>query len=55
MWQVQVRKLHGKWTNRYSVETESQAIFWFNGLNTFGDYRKRLVDPNGNVVARQPW
>ena len=55
MYQVQVRKDHGKWTTRYSLETEGQAAFWYCGLNTFGPYRKRLVSPEGKVIARQEW
>lgn len=55
MYQVQVRKVHGKWTTRYTAETENRAIFWFNGLNTWGDYRKRLLDPNGKVLYKQAW
>ena len=52
---VQTRKVHGKWTTRYSLEGESQAIFYYRCLNTFGKYRKRLVHPDGNVLVRQAW
>jgi hypothetical protein len=55
MYEVQVRKAHGKWTTRYTASTENKAIFWFNGLNTWGDYRKRLLDPNGKVLYKQAW
>jgi hypothetical protein len=55
MFQIQVRKLHGKWQTRYTAETEGKAAFWYASLNTFGDYRKRLLDPTGKVVVRQVW
>ena len=55
MYQVQVRKAHGKWTTRYSLDNEVQAAFYYRCLNTFGDYRKRLVSPDGKVLVRQEW
>ena len=55
MYQIQVRKAHGKWTTRYSLSTAAQAAFYYRSLNTFGQYRKRLLSPEGDVVARQEW
>lgn len=55
MYQVQVRKAHGKWTTRYSLDFASQAVAYYRSLITFGDYRKRIVAPDGTVIARQQW
>jgi hypothetical protein len=55
VYQVQVRKTHGKWTTRYTLDTAAQAAFYYRSLNTFGDYRKRLLSPEGEILARQEW
>lgn len=52
-WQVQQRKDHGAWHTRWALETETQAVLYYRGLNTFGKWRKRLVTPEGEVVASQ--
>lgn len=55
---IQTRKRHGKWQTRYTVSSLGQAYLYYRSLNTFGDYRKRLV-ANGEIVAKQtdnyPW
>ena len=52
MWKVQVGKDQGSYKDRYSLDSENQAIMYFNGINVGLGYKKRLVDPDGNVVAR---
>lgn len=52
---VQNRRRGGKWTTRWELANETQAVHYYISLNTFGNWRKRLVDPDGKVVARQEW
>lgn len=58
MWEVQTRRRGGKWVTRYALETEGEASFWYRGLNTFGNYRKRVIH-DGKVIVTQvtslPW
>ena len=55
MYAVQNRnvKRHGKWTTRWQFATLSQAVFYYRSLNTYGDWTKRLVGPDGEVLFRQ--
>ncbi len=55
MFQVQTRKQHGKWTTRYTLKGAAQAEFYYRSMNTWGDYRKRLLGPDGEVLQRQEW
>ncbi len=55
MYLVQERKRHGKWTTRYSLVDIGQAVAYYRSLNTWGEYRKRLVRPDGTIVHRQEW
>lgn len=50
---VQQRQDHGKWETRWSLDSEAQAAFYYVSLNTWGKWRKRLLSPNGEVVASQ--
>jgi len=52
MWKIQVGKDKGSYVTRYSLPGEAQAVRYFNSLNTHSGYKKRLLDPNGKVVAR---
>lgn len=54
-YKVQNRRRHGKWTTRWELPTEKQAALYYRSLNTFGDWRKRLLAPDGTVIARQEW
>lgn len=53
-WRVQVGKGSGKYTDRYTFPSAQQgrAILYFNSLNTHSGYKKRLINPLGEVVAR---
>lgn len=51
-WEVQVGQGRGSYQLRYSLVSEQQAIRWFNGLNTHSGHKKRLVAPDGTVLAR---
>jgi len=51
-WIVQDGYRKGKYSNRYTLDTEREAYFWFNGINTHSGYKKRLISPAGKVVAR---
>jgi len=51
MWRVQVGKGKSAYKDRYVFDNISQAVAWYNGINTHSGYKKRLVGPNG-VVAR---
>ena len=55
VFQVQTRKQHGKWTTRYTLKGAAQAEFYYRSMNTWGDYRKRLLGPDGEVLQRQEW
>jgi hypothetical protein len=50
---VQQRKDRGKWHTRWSFDSEGEAAFYYVSLNTFGEWRKRLLAPNGEVLASQ--
>lgn len=52
MWVVQTGKDKSAYSNRYVVETESAALFWYFGINTHSGYKKRLVSPDGTIVKR---
>ena len=39
-----------RWT--FPADKRTQAMKWYNGLNTGNGYKKRLIDPNGKIVAR---
>ena len=53
-WTVQVGKGKGAYKDRYTfTATEHhRAVLYFNSLNTHSGYKKRLVNPEGKVVAR---
>jgi hypothetical protein len=52
-WTVEVGKGKSAYETRYRLDTERQAIFYYNGVNIGNGYKKRLVNPNGEIVARQ--
>lgn len=52
MWRVQVGKDKGSYRERYTLEREGQALAWYMGINVHSGYKKRLLDPEGRVVAR---
>lgn len=51
-WRVQVGKDKGRYTDRYVFTTMNRAIMYFNGINVGRGYKKRLIDPDGQVVYR---
>jgi hypothetical protein len=52
MYRIQVGKNKSAYKDRYVVATEGAAFWWFNGLNTHSGYKKRIVNPDGKVIAR---
>lgn len=50
VWRVQQRQGHGKWSTRFIARKERQAHLLFEGLNAHGGWRKRLMDPDGEIV-----
>ncbi len=53
MYTVQVSRYKGSYKTRYQFDNWNEACFWYSGINIGNGYNKRLVDPNGKVVARQ--
>lgn len=51
-WLVQTGKYTQSYDKTYVFDTESQARFHYNCLNTHSGYKKRLVSPRGIVIAR---
>jgi len=52
-WTVQLGKDKSAYKVRWRLDTESQAIFYYNSLNIGYGYKKRLVNPDGKIVARE--
>jgi hypothetical protein len=52
LWRVQVGKGRSSYKTRYAVVARTEAVFLFNCLNTHSGHKKRLIDPEGRVVAR---
>lgn len=52
VYHIQVGKGKGSYQTRYSVKGWNRAVFWYNGLNTHSGHKKRLIDCNGEVLAR---
>lgn len=54
-WLVQVGKGRGSYTTRYALTGgpiyNSRAMLYYSSLNTHSGHKKRLVNPNGIVVA----
>jgi len=57
-YEIQSRKRHGKYVTRATTSDIARAYWLYRSLNTFGNYRKRLLH-NGVVVHAQvrdlPW
>jgi glutathione peroxidase-family protein len=51
-WKVQTGKGKSAYTTKYTLPNEYRAWANYHALNTFNGYKKRLIDPNGRVVAR---
>jgi hypothetical protein len=51
--QVQQRKDHGAWRTRWVFDNETQAFRYYEGLNTFGPWRKRLIGRDGKLIHSQ--
>jgi hypothetical protein len=52
-WSVQVGKGDkGSFTERYCLDSENQAWFYYASINIGNGYKKRLVAPEGGIVAR---
>jgi len=54
-WRVQVGFKKGKYTTKYDFRaTQSvKAQLWYLSVLTHSGHKKRLVDPNGNIVLRE--
>lgn len=55
-WRVQVSKRPSEksgYVDKYTFASEYQARFYYNSINIGRGYKKRLVNPQGKVVARQ--
>lgn len=53
-WLVQVGNgSKGSYKTRYSFDNEGQAWFYYASINIGNGYKKRLVAPEGGIVARQ--
>lgn len=52
MYQVQVSRYKGSYKTRWSFDNLSQALFWYDGINVFNGYNKRVLDPEGSVITR---
>lgn len=53
-WLVQVGYGKGSYRTKYSFRSDqpSRAMLHYASLNTHSGHKKRLVNPNGQVVAR---
>lgn len=53
-WRVQVGYGRGSYRDRYvfAHNERNRAVLHFNCLNTHSGHKKRLIDPDGRVVAR---
>lgn len=49
---VQTGKERGAYRTRWAFDRESQAVLWYNGINTHSGFKKRIVAPDGKVLAR---
>jgi hypothetical protein len=55
-WHVQTGKgARSSYRDRYTfpADKKSQALLYYYSINIGNDFKKRLVDPEGNVRARQ--
>jgi hypothetical protein len=52
MYKVQDGYCKGAYRTRWEFDNEQQAIRWYNGINTHSGFKKRLVAPDGKVLAR---
>lgn len=50
VWLVQQRQGHSKWITRFIARKERQAHLLYEGLNAHDGWRKRLIDPEGEIV-----
>jgi hypothetical protein len=51
-WRVQDGHGRSSYRDRWVFDNASQASAWYRGINTGNGYKKRLVSPEGKVVAR---
>jgi hypothetical protein len=51
-WRVQVGKDRGHYRTRYTLNSRKAAEFYYTSLNTHSGHKKRIVAPDGKVVAR---
>jgi hypothetical protein len=55
-WLVQVGKGRGSYTTRYTFTGNkihnSRALLYYSSLNTHSGGKKRLINPDGKIVAR---
>lgn len=52
MWLVQTGRYENSYKTTYSFKTYQQALFYFQCLNTFNGYKKRLIHPDGRTIHR---
>lgn len=52
MFKVQTGKGRGKYQTRYSLSSREQAEMYYAMLNIHSGFKKRLVSPDGVVIAR---
>lgn len=51
-YRVETSKGKGSYSSRFGDLSERQAWFYYSGLNAHSGYNKRLVAPDGKVLAR---
>lgn len=51
-WLIQVGKDKGSYKTRWSIDDEGQAWLYYSSINIGNGYKKRLVAPEGGIVAR---
>lgn len=52
LWYVDTGKGRSAYKHRYAFGSQTQAIRYFNCINTHSGYKKRLIGPDGEVIAR---
>lgn len=52
MYHIEVGKADGKYKPRYTVESQLRAVRYYNCILIGNRYKKRLIGPDGALVAR---
>jgi hypothetical protein len=50
---IQIGRNKSKYSNKWSFDNLNQAIMWYNGLNIWNGYKKRILDRTTNKVIER--